>query len=652
MPALSGYTYWKVITEAYQTVISANQTNITLAVRIDSTHTNFWAHQDGQGGYVRFTLTDGTTLLNFEVERYDTANKIAVWHVQVPTLSASVATQYQVNYGTGSPTDGSSASATWDSNFAAVYHLNANAPSGAFADSTSNGNNGTNLGTTDVAGQIDRGRLFTASSSQYIFLANFNFSTGLTGECWVKPSTITGQMLVGEEPSSEVQFVIQGNGVPRIRVDTVNGNPRISDGTTAVTTSAFFHLAYTYDASTSTLDVYVNGVKETVLVNTTGSGNIIDRNIVTRLGARSDGFYYNGIMDEVTMSDVARSADWIAARYHSGLGDLQTIGAEQTASGFVLLSGTATGLSALTGSETVNYSASGTIAGQSSLTGGMSANLALAGTTAGLSVLSGTTGLMRSINGTTSGQSGLSGIPVVDYGLSGTVAGQSALTGTLSVSGSGIILLQGTAAGQSNLSAGASVDYSIAGTVAGQSSITGTGALTLSLTGSMAGISSLSGTAALVGKGALFGIDGFPQGKTVEYKLVKKDGTVTRNWTSTNVVEVQGPTLSAYYVIDELANETWQGTVYFRTTDLATEKSYIYNGTPDNAGITAIKAKTDTINWPDITDLHDEALGKWVLDPAGNTLTLYKADGVTVLKTFNLGSTTATVPNYISRTPA
>lgn len=52
-----------------------------------------------------------------------------------------------------------------------------------------------------------------------------------------------------------------------------------------------------------------------------------------------------------------------------------------------------------------------------------------------------------------------------------------------------------------------------------------------------------------------------------------------------------------------------------------------------------------------LADLHDEALGKWVLDEVGDTLTLYKADGVTVLKTFNLTEAAGAVPTYVARVP-
>jgi hypothetical protein len=50
--------------------------------------------------------------------------------------------------------------------------------------------------------------------------------------------------------------------------------------------------------------------------------------------------------------------------------------------------------------------------------------------------------------------------------------------------------------------------------------------------------------------------------------------------------------------------------------------------------------------------LEDEAfMGRWVLDPAAHTLTLYRRDGVTVLRVFDLTPASASVPGYTGRTP-
>ena len=50
-------------------------------------------------------------------------------------------------------------------------------------------------------------------------------------------------------------------------------------------------------------------------------------------------------------------------------------------------------------------------------------------------------------------------------------------------------------------------------------------------------------------------------------------------------------------------------------------------------------------------DLHDEALGRWVLDPANATLTLYREDG-SVLRVFNLRVAAGNVPPFVERIPA
>lgn len=52
-----------------------------------------------------------------------------------------------------------------------------------------------------------------------------------------------------------------------------------------------------------------------------------------------------------------------------------------------------------------------------------------------------------------------------------------------------------------------------------------------------------------------------------------------------------------------------------------------------------------------LNDLKDEAFGRWKLDPVLNTMTLYKSDGITVLKVFNLTTTTQHVDAFLERVP-
>lgn len=74
---------------------------------------------------------------------------------------------------------------------------------------------------------------------------------------------------------------------------------------------------------------------------------------------------------------------------------------------------------------------------------------------------------------------------------------------------------------------------------------------------------------------------------------------------------------------------------------------FFEGGTATASGF--FKIKQDVFS--QILDLHDEAFGKWSLNHNTNTLTLYKANGVDVLKAFNLSLTGDDVPSYIGRVP-
>ncbi len=149
----------------------------------------------------------------------------------------------------------------------------------------------------------------------------------------------------------------------------------------------------------------------------------------------------------------------------------------------------------------------------------------------------------------------------------------------------------------------------------------------------------------------ILGVNNFPQSDTVEYQITDSVGDIVQAWTNTGVQETQGPTKSAYYVATNLLTTTFQGIIYWRTSDLVFEASEILNladagvqellarltverannldfldrlvslglptssyTAPDNTGITAIQAVTDTINWTDIGRLLGLSLENHVED--------------------------------------
>jgi hypothetical protein len=69
---------------------------------------------------------------------------------------------------------------------------------------------------------------------------------------------------------------------------------------------------------------------------TTSQTSIVTNNEPVRIGTDRLGRYFNGIIDEVRISNIARSADWIKAQYLSMKNDFITFGNMVGRGGFVV----------------------------------------------------------------------------------------------------------------------------------------------------------------------------------------------------------------------------------------------------------------------------------------------------------------------------
>lgn len=204
------------------------------------------------------------------------------------------------------------ASRVWDSNFAAVYHM-AQDPSGTapqLLDSTANKRRLTTAGSMDAADVVDglhgKGIAYdgvddTATSAAADFSALetaatievlITWGSVAAGDVSVSIGNAAGtlQIAVG----SSASYI--GNGVSGDMVDTA----------IAPATAAFQHLAHTLSGGIMTAygDGTADPATNAVTVADLSSASII-------VGARYDGSYAEFIADEVRISTIARSADWI-----------------------------------------------------------------------------------------------------------------------------------------------------------------------------------------------------------------------------------------------------------------------------------------------------------------------------------------------------
>jgi len=144
----------------------------------------------------------------------------------------------------------------------------------------------------------------------------------------------------------------------------------VRTNTSPLTTGEWHHVTAVVDYANDSVDIYVDGVLQT----TTGSESFTSTatpntpSAAATIGSNEGktNELYDGVIDEVHIADVARSADWIRAEYESQRDSFVTFGYQQTVSGVLgndidpegqaltasLVSGTSNG--------TLNFNADGT----------------------------------------------------------------------------------------------------------------------------------------------------------------------------------------------------------------------------------------------------------------------------------------------------
>lgn len=323
-----------------------NLTDFPVLVKLNSTRIDY-AKTQNSGQDIRFTDSDGTTLLSYEIETWNESGDSFVW-VKVPQINASSSTDYiYVYYGNAGASDAQAATSVWRSEYKGVWHLKETGAGTAseYKDSTSNANHGRGGGGT--AGQIPSantsGAIGTAQtfdgSNDYIALpdaaslyASGSFSVG----AWVKrtgtPGTYGGYIFSDYEAtgnqSSYSLKITNANTVYFGWEYAGTEASATSAGTLALNTWAF--VVGTWDGTTKR--IYINGSADGTNNMAHSRGDTGGASSIGRPGA-FDGLYCPANIDQVWLYSGALSAAWIAAQYKSEADTFNTYGSEEAQSG-------------------------------------------------------------------------------------------------------------------------------------------------------------------------------------------------------------------------------------------------------------------------------------------------------------------------------
>ena len=295
------------------------------------------------GADVRFVDATGA-MLPHEIEVWDPEGGEAEIWVRVPTLADGA--RLFLYAGQPAAADTQDPAAVWSSGFLAVWHLGPDA-----VDSVA-GTALENAGTLDADGQIGRARSFDGTAAlmrpdpSLPLLALFEQRATISA--WIRPMGF-GQGGFGrilDVSSANTSIDGWGLSVAASSPDGPTQNIRFGFGYTGASASwrsaedivldQWQHVAVAYQGGDPVAppEIYVNAITGPPPGESTGAGM---PNQVTMapaaIGAIGSGDirFFDGVIDELRVSSVGRTADWVAAEHADGLDTLLTYDVLETA---------------------------------------------------------------------------------------------------------------------------------------------------------------------------------------------------------------------------------------------------------------------------------------------------------------------------------
>jgi len=285
----------------------------------------------GDGDDILYTLADGVTKLDHEIESY--AAGVIVSHARIPTLLSATNPIIYRYYGNLSVGPQENPTGVWDSNFKLVNHMTP-----TLLDSTSNNNDGVNGGTADIAAKIGRGRDFELSDPDTLsfpdsadwdssdktleFWLNVESQGSLTQTLFDRRQSGAGGWMMNlirnnhpSVPSRLAFFIYNGGGVSASFI-----------GTTTIVTGVDYYIRAVDNGGA--IEFFVNEVSQGTASGTNGASNedfLFGGDIIATE-------YLDGVIDEIRYSDSIRSDDWCATTRNNqnAPGTFYSVGAEES----------------------------------------------------------------------------------------------------------------------------------------------------------------------------------------------------------------------------------------------------------------------------------------------------------------------------------
>ncbi|ADB18905.1 protein of unknown function DUF303 acetylesterase putative [Pirellula staleyi DSM 6068] len=279
-------------------------------VRLDRDFFNF-AEAHPRGDDLRFSLATGEPLA-YQIDTWDPAGGSASIWVRVPLVVGKSRQAIKMFWGNPAAQSESNGNAVFQASngFLSVWHMNDELRDEVGSLSA------TDKGTTDTAGVIGRARHFAdrggVVGGEMIASYPTDASSHST-EVWFRAEKPNATLIGWGNEQAQGKVVMQFRSPPQVRMDCYFSGGNVATESRLVA-EQWNQIVHTYRDGEAR--IYVNGVLDGVN-KSQGSPLKLKSPARLYLGGWYNNFDFVGALDEVRVSQVVRSADWIKLQYEN-----------------------------------------------------------------------------------------------------------------------------------------------------------------------------------------------------------------------------------------------------------------------------------------------------------------------------------------------
>lgn len=290
--------------------ITGSPADVPILVRLSLANFQYFSDAKPDGSDLRFVGADDKTPLKFHIEKFDPQAQIALVWVRVPKLAGGAKTdKIFLYYGNKKATSASDAAGTYDANQALVYHFGPAA--GSAQDETGYKSEPARftaeVSPTSLIGsgvKFSAGQVISIPATGAVQLAG---GKGLTLSAWVRIHSAQSDAYVAQLTGAGGELTLGIAGTQAYVRYGSGGAPVVVRQSSQLTTGDWHHLAMRIGDGRLTL--FVDGADA-------GHADAVARDIQGTLtigGSAAGANGYSGDLDELEVSNVARSDDWLKA---------------------------------------------------------------------------------------------------------------------------------------------------------------------------------------------------------------------------------------------------------------------------------------------------------------------------------------------------